>query len=395
MEHALQSDYMIVYLEILAFCFLVLSVIYFNVHRDLGTEQEVIAFKWMLRVFMIALVSDAITHAQYRGFLDLPIPVIAFCYATYMFIFSGLLSLLWLVFAEMRFGYSPFEHKKAFILATIPILLVGFFSYASIFTGWFFTFDAEGVYQRGPLWIYQTFVPYVYFLFTSLHALYLASRTKSRIRKRALYVIASFVIFPTLGATLQLFVGTHPFVAPSTVISIFLVFLSIQSNMINHDALTGIGNRKSCDQYLEAMVMKADPQNPFYLYMADIDAFKYINDTYGHVEGDQALRITAQALRESVEPYHGFVSRFGGDEFLFVLEKENNSDPEAFIRSIGRNLERACRREGLSYTLQLSIGYTECKTAGARVSDLLEEADKVLYKAKAGKGGVRPSEFAG
>ena len=68
MEHALQSDYMIVYLEILAFCFLVLSVIYFNVHRDLGTEQEVIAFKWMLRVFMIALVSDAITHANTGDF---------------------------------------------------------------------------------------------------------------------------------------------------------------------------------------------------------------------------------------------------------------------------------------------------------------------------------------
>ena len=63
MEHALQSDYMIVYLEILAFCFLVLSVIYFNVHRDLGTEQEVITFKWMLRVFMIALVADGLEQS--------------------------------------------------------------------------------------------------------------------------------------------------------------------------------------------------------------------------------------------------------------------------------------------------------------------------------------------
>ena len=389
MEKAIQSDYMILYLEILAVCFLVLSVIYFNVQRDLGTEQQVTTFKWMLRVFMIALVADAITHAQYRGFLHLPIPAVAFCYATYMFIFSGLLSLLWLVFAELRFGYSPSEHKKAFILAAIPVALVGLLSYASIFTGWFFSFDENGVYQRGPLWIYQTAVPYIYFLFTTLHALRIAARTNSKIKKKALYTIASFVIFPVVGALLQMFIGTHPFVAPATVISIFLVFLSIQSNMINHDALTGIGNRKSCNQYLDAMVLRAGPQNPFYLFMADIDGFKGINDTYGHVEGDQALRLTAQTLREAVEPHHGFVSRFGGDEFLFVIEKENLDDPEDFIQTIARQLERSCRQEKLDYTLHLSVGCIACDSAGAKVTSLLEEADKCLYKAKAENGSLR------
>ena len=390
-----QSNYMILYLEILAFCFLVLSVIHVNVQRDLGSEQEVTTFKWMLRVFMIALVADAITHAQYRGFLHLPIPVVGFCYATYMFIFSGLLSFLWLLFAEMRIGYSPSKYKDAFLLAALPIALVGVFSYASIFTGWFFTFDANGVYQRGPFWFHQTFVPYVYFLFTTIHALRLAARSRSGVRKRELYSIAFFVVFQSLGALLQMVIGTHPFVAPSTVIAVFLVFLSIQSNMINHDALTGIGNRKSCNQYLDAMVLKASPQNAFYLFMADIDGFKYINDTYGHVEGDQALRLTAQTLRETVEPHHGFVSRFGGDEFLFVIEKANINSPEALIRTVSRNVENACKRENLKYTLHLSAGYTECNSADAQVTTLLEEADKRLYKAKAENRSIRPGEFAG
>lgn len=395
MNTVLQLDYMTLYLEILAFCFIVLAVIYFHVQRDLGTEQEVTTFKWMIWVLKVALVADAITHAQYRGFLNLPLPVVGFCYATYMFIFSGLLSFMWLVFAELRFGHSPSQYKKPFILAAVPIVLVGLMSYASIFTGWFFTFDESGVYQRGPLWIHQTFIPYIYFLFTTAHALYIAAHTQSRVRKKALYAIALFVVFPSLGALLQMFIGTHPFVAPSTVISVFLVFLSIQSNMINHDALTGIANRKSCNQYLETMVMKASPQNPFYVIMADIDGFKYVNDTYGHVAGDKALRLTAQALRETADPCHGFVSRFGGDEFLLVVEKEHVNNPEVFIRNLSRNIEAACRRENLGYILRISAGYMECSTTGARMTDLLEEADRCLYKAKAAKKKPRPGEFVG
>src|SRR6204780_3486042 len=85
-----------------------------------------------------------------------------------------------------------------------------------------------------------------------------------------------------------------------------------------HDGLTGIPNRAAIMEALAREISRQSRDNrPFGIVLADIDHFKNVNDTYGHLSGDNVLRMVAQQLRDSTRPYDS-VGRYGGEEFLIV-----------------------------------------------------------------------------
>ena len=385
MKAILEIPYIVVYLEILLLCFIYTAVLLFSVKAELGTETEVLVFKWILRIMLIALIIDAITHCQYRGAINLPIPIIAFCYSTYMFLFSGVSPLLWLIFAESRLGNVFSTNRKYLWFAIIPVIVMGIISYSSMVTGWFFSFDANGVYVRGPLWVVQSLFAYSYFLYTTVHAFILAAKQKSKHIRKQYYIIGSFVIAPIFGGLLQLFIGSHPFVAPSCTIAYLFIFVNIQSNMIYHDSLTRLNNRKMADEYLEEMIASANEYNAFYLFILDVNNFKGVNDTYGHVEGDNCLRNVAEVLKESINKYNGFIARFGGDEFISIIEESHIKNPEDYINDFNEILEKRCLQENIPYEISLSIGYARCADNKMDVSNLISLADKYMYQNKASK----------
>ena len=200
-------------------------------------------------------------------------------------------------------------------------------------------------------------------------------------RKKELYTLSSFIIAPIIGALLQLTVGGHPFAGPSICIAILFIFLSIQGGMIYTDSLTGLNNRKRTDQYLEEVIPNAN-EEPFFLYMLDIDGFKKINDTVGHVEGDRALKILAESLKKNVDEYHGFAGRYGGDEFVVVIQAKLIKSPDAFVEKLNADLKEATEKEHLEYETSVSAGYALCQSNTARESNLVAKADDMLYENK-------------
>lgn len=379
----INADYLIVYWEVLLQAFIYTAILFFSVRREMGSDWEVNIFKAFLSVLMLALVVDGFTHAQYRGALHMPSTLVAFLYALYMFLFSGVLSFLWFVFAEMRLGSSFLRKMPVRIISTIPLLIVSFMCFASIKTGWFFSVDEEGIYTRGKLWAVQTLVSYMYFLFTTVHALYKARREPSPVERKQYYILSMYLIAPFLGGLLQLFVGNHPFVAPATGIAMLFIFLNIQGNMINNDTLTGLGNRKSAEKYIEDLKMRTSKSRPFYLYIMDIDSFKSINDKYGHIEGDGALRIVGNVLRKAADEYGGFAARIGGDEFLAAIEAKNIDDADTFEESFKDFMLQEEHVLNLPYNLNLSFGHTTCDSPDISMDDLIDQADKEMYQLRA------------
>ena len=373
---------MIVYLEILALSFIFTAVMLFSIRRDLGSEREVTIFKGMLYTLLLALIADGITHAQYRGFLHLPVPFIAFLYATYMFLMAGVMSFLWLNFAELRIGNSQLQKKSYVIFALLPILAVFIISYSSYWTGLAFSLDENGIYSRGPLWTVVNLLPYIYFFSTTIHALVRAKSEKSPFQRKRLFILSSFIISPALGALLQLFIGGHPFVAPSIVIAVFFIFINIQANAIQEDTLTGLNNRLSFDRHLDEMIQKVSPQSAFYVFMMDLNQFKRINDTYGHIEGDSALRQAGNVLRSVADEYKGFAARYGGDEFVAIIEEEYLSSPRDFVDAVCSSLKLCCAKANLPYALDASFGYTRCDSAAENPTALIADADEMLYRNK-------------
>jgi diguanylate cyclase len=151
------------------------------------------------------------------------------------------------------------------------------------------------------------------------------------------------------------------------------------------DGLTMLFNRKVFDEALERVCREATEQRGIVsLAVIDIDHFKTFNDTWGHQTGDQVLRYVAGIIRKRVSPPR-FASRFGGEEFAFILPGENLFDASPLVNSILKDVSStSIRRRSTNDNLgiiTLSAGIAAFRS-GESVHDLVERADTNLYTAK-------------
>lgn len=164
-----------------------------------------------------------------------------------------------------------------------------------------------------------------------------------------------------------------------------------QKFQATHDALTGLWNRAGILEILEKEVARARRQSsPLSIVLADLDHFKRINDTYGHLAGDAVLREAAQRMRASVRSYDS-VGRYGGEEFLIALPGSSTVNQAERIRaSVGAN---PVDTPEAPITVTLSLGVAVWQEDGkATVDTLLRPADAALYRAK--KAGRNRVELA-
>ena len=155
-------------------------------------------------------------------------------------------------------------------------------------------------------------------------------------------------------------------------------------NMYKHDALTGLYNRLGFLKiYDEVLTLAKDKEEPVTLIMSDLDGLKYINDTYGHADGDRAIATVAAALRDSCPP-NALSARFGGDELFSVIIGE--CDPDEIIRNIDKALEIFNKNAALPYTVSTSSGaYTTKLNDDFDILKALKIADERMYAVKSKK----------
>lgn len=143
-----------------------------------------------------------------------------------------------------------------------------------------------------------------------------------------------------------------------------------------HDQLTGLYNRYGMDE-----MVRKDHEGIMTVFMMDLDWFKKINDSFGHMDGDMLLRQVAIIISKTCEGY-GKVARWGGEEFVIISYDER--DPAKIAERILANVREAevDMHDGTSAHLTVSIGIARAKTDEANLGDLLMEADRKLYQAK-------------
>lgn len=151
------------------------------------------------------------------------------------------------------------------------------------------------------------------------------------------------------------------------------------------DALTGLINRRVLMKQLEFQRQHyLEAGTPFSIMMCDIDRFKRINDTHGHMVGDQVLKKASSILTERVRR-QDVVARFGGEEFMVVLPGLSLEASKPIAEAVRDGFEAAGfnTQDGTYVPLTLSIGLTPF-TSDEPIDDLLERADQLLYAAKQG-----------
>lgn len=151
--------------------------------------------------------------------------------------------------------------------------------------------------------------------------------------------------------------------------------------MVEQDTLTELANRRSADRKLRQILQKHETQHtPFCLAIGDIDFFKKVNDTYGHLCGDLILKNVAEKLRECMRN-HGFAARWGGEEFLLVFD--HTDAPEAY--RILERLQEVIRSMDSIYddhTVKVTMTFGLIAGNTMDIDTLLRDADDKLYQGK-------------
>jgi diguanylate cyclase (GGDEF)-like protein len=153
------------------------------------------------------------------------------------------------------------------------------------------------------------------------------------------------------------------------------------------DPLTGLANhRQFYDQLSREIRRSTRYRRPLTLLMLDLDHFKAFNDRYGHLAGDQALRETADVLRQNARSVD-LLARYGGEEFAIILPETDLERAAAHaerIRSAVASHVFHSQETGLVHQVTVSIGVAALTLATRKIEDLVHDADQAMYRAKAG-----------
>ena len=167
--------------------------------------------------------------------------------------------------------------------------------------------------------------------------------------------------------------------------------------LATHDDLTGLLNRKAIRERAKAELARAQRESiPMSLILLDIDHFKLVNDQYGHLVGDDALRLIAKVVRQTVRTYD-YTGRWGGEEFMLLLPRTAQDEALKIAERVRLDISKMplVLPNGTALNLSASLGVVSTSQNGDQPLDtLLQRADDALYEAKA-QGRNRVCYFTG
>ena len=153
-------------------------------------------------------------------------------------------------------------------------------------------------------------------------------------------------------------------------------------HLAHHDALTGLPNRMSFMERLGRQIDRARAANrTMALLFVDLDHFKRVNDSLGHLIGDQLLQTVAARISASLRA-GDVVARFGGDEFIVLLDDASRDDVAQVAHKLLRAIELPVDAEGRDLSVTPSVGIAMFPNDGATPTELIKNADTAMYIAK-------------
>lgn len=222
------------------------------------------------------------------------------------------------------------------------------------------------------------------FSFTIFVLFYFLSLCDKRDKFKIILVINIILIFINNIYGFSIVDDVNEFMIHTFLLNYIVLFINLilfnkkQQKLITKDFLTGLNNRFSLYKYLDEI-----KDENIYLIIGDINKFKKINDDHGHDEGDKILKVVSEALKSVGKNNNKlFISRYGGDEFVFVYSTYDENQVKKIIKELDCSVQAKCYETG--YDISMSFGYSEYDKSDFKKS--FKEADKNMYEVKKGKG---------
>ena len=287
----------------------------------------------------------------------------------------------WFMYSEKKQRKKIAESPMMSRLCAVPFIIMCLFTVTTPLHGLCFSISGTQ-YVRGVLNVPFTAVCVALIMATGIDALICSFRKEYHTSAVLLRMLFLYAVIIAVVQVLQVLLGPIlPFRSLfATVVFMLITFRGI-CETITIDALSHINNRFSLNRALD---LRISGKENFWLLIIDIDNFKQINDSYGHIRGDEAITYTASAIVQVI-PRNFFAARYGGDEFAIIAMV----DDEAVVRSLEGMIQNAIqditKEKGCPFNISITVGYARRDETITNIPDMIEAADRVLYEKKKNK----------
>lgn len=359
----------------------VLSVIFQRKNKVLTIEQKLFGTLLIMDFFALAtdLVSWLINGVMFEGSR-----IIHIVDYTIFYIFSGLVFFFWFMYViyvlyrskEMVLKRLPFH----ITLLVIYVVLCA----SSPLTNWVFYIDEYNVYQRGSLFSIISVYSIICMLTVVFETLYYFFKFKGTHQLLTYINIVVLPISQLVATILQICFYGLALIWPITAICFVYIFLTIQDRENSMDHLTGLRNRRDMDFYINYKRKSAKENKLLFAMYCDLHNFKKINDQLGHLTGDEALKVAAQVLSESLSNSDDLAFRIGGDEFAIIGERKTEDDIIKLMKLIDLNSHLYNINED-RFSIHFDKGYAIYEK-NKPIKEWLDTADRNMYLEKQKRG---------
>lgn len=257
----------------------------------------------------------------------------------------------------------------------IPLIINGILSLGSYHFNWIFSITDENLYVRGPLFFVSPMTSFFYYI---IHLLFLYNRHKE-VSKEKLIILGSLTLFPAMLSIFQLYYFVYLTIWNSVGLAVVINYIFIMHEQAKRDPLTGLGNRMAYEEYITLWNKKSNIT--LAVVNIDLDGFKNINDVYGHQEGDEVLKLFARNLEE-VFGGIGFAIRWGGDEFILLLNEKRREILEKYVKTLNDKIDAYNDSNDRAYRIQFSCGIAIYDDSFDNVYEFIRHSDKLMYEEK-------------
>lgn len=371
-------------------CILMMLILYRKHMQETGMDNRWFAFKRFLQAnigfvgisyansLIQTLVRSAFVRTICRSWFSIGILLLVCCWA------------------EMFYDLFPgqFLSRKKRILPLSPVLVMIALMLINPITHLAFHYDTKGMLHFGALYFPGIIAIIVFYIIGMERCLLLywerrntQDASMTDIQGYAHQIIIYGVAY-ILGYILEsTFRGMHLLMITLTTAMVLMSLDTVRSQ-ISRDNLTGVHTRQNLMEMIRYRIHNRRDQ--LYLMMIDVNYFKQINDRYGHVMGDLALKRVAAVLKLACgsSDVQAYVARYGGDEFIILGEARNRFAMNALEEDIHASLKQKNEEDGRMTELTVSVGYVPYDAGEMKTpQEFIDAADKLLYeKKKARKG---------
>ena len=371
-------DYFVFYTEASFICVVILTMMLVNDKLHGTLQEKQLWFRLAVILFILYFISDACWAAMLSGLF----PQIRFFAVLFNLTNHILLNLMgygMFMFITISEKMTFTHNRRKMILCFLPVIISILGMVIAYLINPLFWINEN--LELNSIYFPVLFVPPSIYLCAGLfHSIINARHTEIK-EEKLQYLLLGSIPFGVMafGMVQVVALNAPTFCFGCTIMWLWFYIQNMQT-MISVDDLTRLNNRRQINRYMNQFSYDQDTR--IIIMMIDIDRFKMINDTYGHAEGDRALVIVSDVLRQICDNLRSsaFLGRYGGDEFIIIIRNPEECErPEHILETIRQTISQTQEKYHLPYALEISIGYDELEDSNDTLHSCMIRADEKLY----------------